>query len=168
MSGTFKRENFYEWCQQRATWKSLRQILTLSNESQQIWEYTSQIRDVYQQKLSVNQNNIMKVLYNCYHYFYAFNVNHRLVRHELWIYERTSLEIWLSFAIWHKCIGCRNIMYNFQKEKMVVILVFAFFCNFFILGYGCQNAPHLYCINCDLLCTLTILPNHIYFINISW
>lgn len=38
------------------------QILTLSNESQQIWEYTSQIRDVYQQKLSVNQNNIMKVL----------------------------------------------------------------------------------------------------------
>ena len=38
------------------------QILTLSNESQQIWEYTSQIRDVYQQKLSVNQSNIMKVL----------------------------------------------------------------------------------------------------------
>lgn len=38
------------------------QIQTLSNESQHIWEYTSQIRDVYQQKLSVNQNNIMKVL----------------------------------------------------------------------------------------------------------
>lgn len=37
-------------------------ITLLSDESKQIWEYTSQIRDVYQQKLSVNQNNIMKLL----------------------------------------------------------------------------------------------------------
>ena len=105
------------------------QILTLSNESQQIWEYTSQIRDVYQQKLSVNQNNIMKVLTIVTTIFmpltlitgwYGMNFTHMP---EL----SAPYEIWISFAIWHKCIGCRNIMYNFQKEKMVVILVLPFF-----------------------------------------
>ena len=42
--------------------RALSKEKTFINESQQIWEYTSQIRDVYQQKLSVNQSNIMKVL----------------------------------------------------------------------------------------------------------
>lgn len=127
MSGTFKRENFYEWGNKELLENLCDQILTLSNESQQIWG----IHVPNKRCLSAETFCWIKVIlwgsYNCYHYFYAFNVNHRLVRHELWIYERTSLEIWLSFAIWHKCIGCRNIMYNFQKEKMVVILVLPFF-----------------------------------------
>lgn len=37
-------------------------ISLLCRESQQIWEYTSQIRDVYQQQLEVHQNGIMKIL----------------------------------------------------------------------------------------------------------
>lgn len=37
-------------------------INLLSREAQQIWEYTSQIRDVYQQQLDVHQNGIMKFL----------------------------------------------------------------------------------------------------------
>jgi len=60
MSGTFK--TFMNDANKELLENLCDQILTLSNESQQIWEYTSQIRDVYQQKLSVNQNNIMKVL----------------------------------------------------------------------------------------------------------
>lgn len=39
-----------------------RKISLLSQEAQQIWEYTSQIRDIYQQQLEVHQNSIMKVL----------------------------------------------------------------------------------------------------------
>lgn len=34
----------------------------LGREAQQLWEYTSQIRDVYQQQLEVHQNGIMKIL----------------------------------------------------------------------------------------------------------
>lgn len=37
-------------------------ISLLSHEAQQIWEYTSQIRDIYQQQLDVHQNSIMKFL----------------------------------------------------------------------------------------------------------
>lgn len=37
-------------------------ISLFSHESEQIWEYTSQIRDVYQQQLDVHQNFIMKFL----------------------------------------------------------------------------------------------------------
>ena len=32
------------------------------HESEQIWEYTSQIREIYQQQLDVHQNIIMKFL----------------------------------------------------------------------------------------------------------
>lgn len=40
----------------------LDKINLFSKEAQQIWEYTSQIRDVYQQQLDVHQNAIMKFL----------------------------------------------------------------------------------------------------------
>lgn len=40
----------------------LGKINLFSKEAQQIWEYTSQIRDVYQQQLDVHQNAIMKFL----------------------------------------------------------------------------------------------------------
>lgn len=40
----------------------IRKVTLCSHEAQQVWEYTSQIRDVYQQRLDVHQNNIMKVL----------------------------------------------------------------------------------------------------------
>lgn len=40
----------------------IKKINLSGHEAQQIWEYTSQIRDVYQQRLDVHQNNIMKVL----------------------------------------------------------------------------------------------------------
>lgn len=39
-----------------------KKISLFSHESEQIWEYTSQIRDVYQQQLDVHQNFIMKFL----------------------------------------------------------------------------------------------------------
>lgn len=46
-----------------STFQSLSEKITLLvHESQQIWEYTSQIRDVYQQQLEVHQNSIMKFL----------------------------------------------------------------------------------------------------------
>lgn len=37
-------------------------ISLFGHEAQQIWEYTSQIRDVYQQQLDAHQNSIMKFL----------------------------------------------------------------------------------------------------------
>lgn len=37
-------------------------VSLLSQEAQQIWEYTSQLRDIYQQQLEVHQNSIMKFL----------------------------------------------------------------------------------------------------------
>lgn len=40
----------------------IRKITLYSHESEQIWEYTSQIRDIYQQQLDVHQNIIMKFL----------------------------------------------------------------------------------------------------------
>lgn len=40
----------------------MRKITLYSHESEQIWEYTSQIRDIYQQQLDVHQNVIMKFL----------------------------------------------------------------------------------------------------------
>lgn len=39
-----------------------KKINLLSQEAQQIWEYTSQLRDIYQQQLEVHQNSIMKIL----------------------------------------------------------------------------------------------------------
>ena len=39
-----------------------KKVSLFSHESEQIWEYTSQIRDVYQQQLDVHQNLIMKFL----------------------------------------------------------------------------------------------------------
>ncbi len=39
-----------------------KKVNLLSQEAQQIWEYTSQIRDIYQQQLDVHQNSIMKFL----------------------------------------------------------------------------------------------------------
>ena len=39
-----------------------KKVSLFSHESEQIWEYTSQIRDVYQQQLDVHQNQIMKFL----------------------------------------------------------------------------------------------------------
>lgn len=39
-----------------------KKVSLLSQEAQQIWEYTSQLRDIYQQQLEVHQNSIMKVL----------------------------------------------------------------------------------------------------------
>lgn len=40
----------------------VRKITLYEHESEQIWEYTSQIRDIYQQQLDVHQNIIMKFL----------------------------------------------------------------------------------------------------------
>ncbi len=40
----------------------IRKITLYGHESEQIWEYTSQIRDIYQQQLDVHQNIIMKFL----------------------------------------------------------------------------------------------------------
>lgn len=40
----------------------MRKISLYEHESEQIWEYTSQIRDIYQQQLDVHQNIIMKFL----------------------------------------------------------------------------------------------------------
>ena len=40
----------------------IRKITLYGHESEQIWEYTSQIRDIYQQQLDVHQNVIMKFL----------------------------------------------------------------------------------------------------------
>lgn len=40
----------------------IRKITLYGHESEQIWEYTSQIRDIYQQQLDVHQNIIMKIL----------------------------------------------------------------------------------------------------------
>lgn len=40
----------------------IRKITLFGHESEQIWEYTSQIRDIYQQQLDVHQNIIMKFL----------------------------------------------------------------------------------------------------------
>jgi magnesium transporter len=40
----------------------MRKISLYSHESEQIWEYTSQIREIYQQQLDVHQNTIMKFL----------------------------------------------------------------------------------------------------------
>lgn len=39
-----------------------KKVNLLSQEAQQIWEYTSQLRDIYQQQLEVHQNSIMKFL----------------------------------------------------------------------------------------------------------
>lgn len=50
----YKSQNFFKFL--------IRKVTLLSREAQQIWEYTSQIRDVYQQRLDVHQNNIMKIL----------------------------------------------------------------------------------------------------------
>lgn len=47
----------------KATFEILiRKITLYGHESEQIWEYTSQIRDIYQQQLDVHQNIIMKFL----------------------------------------------------------------------------------------------------------
>ncbi|MFR2128882.1 MAG: CorA family divalent cation transporter [Eubacterium ventriosum] len=40
----------------------IRKITMFGHESEQIWEYTSQIRDIYQQQLDVHQNAVMKFL----------------------------------------------------------------------------------------------------------
>lgn len=40
----------------------IRKVSLYGHESEQIWEYTSQIRDIYQQQLDVHQNIIMKFL----------------------------------------------------------------------------------------------------------
>lgn len=57
-----KNDNFINKHNQKLMSDLTEYITLLGDESKQIWEYTSQIRDVYQQKLSVNQNNIMKLL----------------------------------------------------------------------------------------------------------
>ena len=47
----------------KATFEILiRKITLYGHESEQIWEYISQIRDIYQQQLDVHQNIIMKFL----------------------------------------------------------------------------------------------------------
>ena len=40
----------------------IRKTTMFGHESEQIWEYTSQIRDIYQQQLDVHQNAVMKFL----------------------------------------------------------------------------------------------------------
>lgn len=55
-------DNLFDTKTKLAFKKLIRKVSLLSQEAQQIWEYTSQIRDVYQQRLDVHQNSIMKVL----------------------------------------------------------------------------------------------------------
>ena len=55
-------ENLFDAKTKRLFQILIRKVTLFSHEAQQIWEYTSQIRDVYQQRLDVHQNSIMKVL----------------------------------------------------------------------------------------------------------
>ena len=55
-------DNLFDEKTKQSFKKLIRKVTLFSQEAQQIWEYTSQIRDVYQQRLDVHQNSIMKVL----------------------------------------------------------------------------------------------------------
>jgi magnesium transporter len=57
-----KTQNFFTEEEQKQFQILSNQVTLLCHEAQQIWEYTSQIRDVYQQQLESHQNSIMKFL----------------------------------------------------------------------------------------------------------